>query len=139
MQDVIEPQAQALITETDPYTEALADIAIQIQQLTTAFVELDNLHGQEKELSSACDEIVTEEKAILENPNGSEKQAVDKLVRIRATRDIRNAKLANMRKQIGQHVDLLIYDLGQPLRQSLSNLANSLPYPPHATDPGVVR
>jgi hypothetical protein len=68
-QDVIEPPAEVQTAETDLYGQALSDITIQIQQLTTAFVELDNLRTQEKELEEAHDQIVAEEKAILENPN----------------------------------------------------------------------
>jgi hypothetical protein len=31
-----------------------------------------------------------------------------------------------MKRSISEHVDLLIYDIGQPLRKSLSSLANAL-------------
>jgi hypothetical protein len=69
----------------------------QLSQLNAAFTQLDAYRSEEAELASACDEIANEERAFLESPNGSEKQATEKLLRIRATRDIRNAKLSNMK------------------------------------------
>jgi hypothetical protein len=91
------------------------------------FEQLDSLRAEEKELVDACEQITAEERTVLENANdSSEKQAVDKLLRIRATRDVRAAKLANMQKRIALHVDLLIHDLGNELRHSMSNLAYAL-------------
>ena len=110
----------------EAYAQALSDIAVKLHQLNTAFSELDNLRTEEQELESAHNQIVVEEKAILADPSGSEKATVDKLVRIRATVDVRNAKLIAMRKRIGSLVDVIIFDVGQPLRISLSNLANVL-------------
>jgi hypothetical protein len=41
-------------------------------------------------------------------------------------KDVRSSRLANMRKRIANHVDLLVYDLASPLRKTMSNLAYAL-------------
>jgi hypothetical protein len=46
--------------------------------------------------------------------------------KIKRTQDVRNAGLSEIRKRIGQHVDLVIFDIDQPLRRNLSNLAHAL-------------
>jgi hypothetical protein len=120
------PSKTCQVAEANPYTQALSDIAVQLHSLDAAFTELDDLRSEEKGLQEAHDQIFAEEKAILSDPSGSEKATVDKLVRVRATVDVRNAKLIAMRKRIGSLVDVIYYDLGQPLRTSLSNLANVL-------------
>jgi len=84
------------------------------------------LRGEEAECVKACEQVATEEKAILENPNGSEKQGIEKLLRVRATRDLRNTKLSNARKRLAQHADLLRFDLCEPLRRNMVNLAFGL-------------
>jgi hypothetical protein len=67
-----------------------------------------------------------EEKAILENEDATEKQAVERLLKARALRDVRDARLSNARKRIVQHVDLVRYDLCEPLRKNFTNLAFAL-------------
>jgi hypothetical protein len=84
--------------EVSPYAQALAEIEAQLGALEAAFIELDTLRTQEKQLEEAHKQIVAEEKAILADPSGSEKAAVERLLKVRATRDIRAAKLAAMRK-----------------------------------------
>jgi len=105
--------------------QALADIESRLEQLSAAFQQLDELRAEEPELQKAADEADADEKNLLASP-GAEKQATEKLLRIRATSDIRQAKLTNMRRRISEHVHLLIYDLGQPLRWTMSSLANAL-------------
>ena len=125
-----DPQLDAALSEsapeTNPYVQALAEIENRLEQLSAAFQQLDDLRAEEPELQKAADEAELDEKNLLANPNGAEKQVTERLLRIRATRDIRAAKLAYMRKRISEHVDLLIYDVGQPLRWTMSNLAHGL-------------
>jgi hypothetical protein len=52
-----------------------------LDQLTAAFNQFDGLRSVEAELALSCDEIASEERAFLENPNANEKQATDKLLR----------------------------------------------------------
>jgi len=126
--DEIQPDvAQSESPETNPFNQALAEIESQLNGLTSAFTQLDALQTEEQECIQACEQIAAEERTVLENPNGSTKKAaVDRLVRIRATRDLRNAKLTNVRKRIAQHTDLLVFDLAQPLRSNLVNLSHAL-------------
>jgi hypothetical protein len=112
--------------EANPYQAALGELEAQLRGLAAAFSQLDALKVEAAEITSECNEVIAEEKAILENPNGSEKAAVDKLLRIRATRDIRQAKLSNVQKRIAQHIDLLVNDLGNQLRCDMSTLAYAL-------------
>jgi hypothetical protein len=120
--DVASPEP----AQANPYIQALAAIETQLEQLSAAFSELDKLRAEETELLAACEQIAGEERALLENPGGNEKQATDKLLRIRATRDVRQARLDGARKKLVLHVDLLIHDLGEQLRHDLSNLAYAL-------------
>jgi hypothetical protein len=130
MQTLIdEPQPDSALSEpaqANLYEQALSEIEARLEQLNAAFRQLDVLRAEESELALSCDEIASEERAFLENPTGSEKAGTEKLLRIRATRDIRAAKLAYMRKRIRDHVDVVIYDVGQPLRWTMSNLAHAL-------------
>src|SRR5262249_51865199 len=74
--------------QTTVYDQALAEIENQLKALAGGFEQLDSLRSEEAECVGACEQAAAEEKAILENPNGvSEKQSVEKLLRIRALRD----------------------------------------------------
>jgi hypothetical protein len=119
-----EPQRET--PEPTPYAQALSELETQLGQLEAAFAHLDTLRTEEAELAASCEQIAAEERAILENPNGVEKSVVEKLLRVRATRDIRDTKLANMRKRIVGHIDLILFDIGEPLRAAMSNLAHVL-------------
>ena len=120
--DVASPEP----AQANPYIQALAAIETQLEQLSAAFSELDKLRAEETELLAACEQIAGEERALLENPGGNEKQATDKLLRIRATRDVRQARLDGARKKLVLHIDLLIHDLGQDLRHTMNGLAHGL-------------
>jgi hypothetical protein len=112
--------------ETTAYNQALHQIEDQFAQLTAGFAQLDALKSEEAELLAGCDAVAAEEKAVLENQEATEKQSVDRLLKVRALRDIRTAKLTSLRKRIAQHNDLLFFDLAQPLRRSVINLAFAL-------------
>jgi hypothetical protein len=124
---VNEPGADVALPESppqsDPYAQALSAIEEQLEQLSAAFNTLDKLRSEEAELALSTDEIAGEERALLENPAGNERQITDKLLRIRATGAIRQARLDGARKKLVLHVDLLICDLASRLRRDLSNLA----------------
>ena len=106
--------------------KAIAEIEGQLNAFASGCDQLDALRVEEAESVRVCDEITGEERAFLENPTGSEKQATEKLLRIRATRDIRNAKLTNVRKRITGHIDVLVFDVAQPLRRNFVNLSHAL-------------
>ena len=124
--DVVSDERKTSSPEANPFSQAIAEVEAQLSPLHAAFAQLDTLRAEEAECIQACDQVAAEEKAMLENPNGTEKQGVEKLLRIRATRDLRNAKLSNVRKRIAQHVDLLRYDICEPLRRNFTNLAFAL-------------
>jgi hypothetical protein len=133
--EIIEPDAGVAVAggelqrespEPTPFAQALSELETQLGQLEAAFAQLDALRTEEAELAASCEQIAAEERAILENPNGVEKSVVEKLLRVRATRDIRDAKLANMRKRIVGHIDLILFDIGEPLHAAMSNLAHVL-------------
>jgi hypothetical protein len=130
MQTVIDDiQPDAALSEpaqANPYAQALAEIETRLEQLSAAFQQLDTLRAEEAELVTASDEIANEERAFLENPSGSERQATERLIRLRATKDIRASKLAAHRKKIGSHCDVIRYDVAEPLRQSFAMFANEL-------------
>ena len=105
---------------------ATAQIEGQLKALTSGFEQLDGLRGEEQKLALSCDEIANEERVFLENSVGSEKAGIEKLLRIRATRDIRAAKLFNIRKRITGHIDVLVFDVTQPLRRNFVNLSHAL-------------
>jgi hypothetical protein len=110
-----------------PHTiSALAQIEGQLGQLASGFETLDALRAEEQELATACQEAAAQEKAVLEDQDSTEKQATERLLKVRALRDVRDARLANTRKRIVQHLDLLRYDLCEPLRRSLTNLGFAL-------------
>jgi hypothetical protein len=113
-------------SEADPYAEALTQIEAQLENLTVAFTQLDALRAEEAELIAACEQVAAEEKAILENQDATEKQSVDRLLKTRALKDVREARAASARKKLALHVDLLIHDLGGQLRRDMSNLAYAL-------------
>jgi hypothetical protein len=103
-----------------------ARLKSQLVQLDAAFSALDAYRSEEAELVAACEQVAAEEKVVLEQHDGSEKQAVDRLLKVRALKDIRQARLTGMRKKITLHVDMLIHDVGSPLRHSMSSLAYGL-------------
>jgi hypothetical protein len=112
--------------EVTAYNQALHQIEDQLGQLAAGFEQLDKLRIEEEELAGAWAEVENEESNLLANPNGSEKAAVEKLLKVRALRDIRAAKLDGMKKRTAGHIDVIIFDIGQPLRRGLSNLAYAL-------------
>jgi hypothetical protein len=114
------------LTNANQYAEALSDIAVQLHQLDAAFAELDNLKAQERESVAALEEAGREEQTILENQDTSEKQAVDKLLKARALKDIRSTRVAGIRKRLTLHVDLVVHDIGSDVRRACSNLAHGL-------------
>jgi hypothetical protein len=112
--------------ETGQYNQALAEIETQLAQLHGAFETLDRLKAEADEAQNAYETAIADEKMILADQNGTEKQAVDRLLKARALRDVREARLTQARKRVADSCDSIVYDIGQPLRHDLSNLAHAL-------------
>ena len=110
----------------DPYAQALSDIAVGLHGLDAAFTELDNLREQEQELSDACQAAAVEERAVLENGDTSEKQSVERLLKARALKDVRGARLEAMRKRIASHINLVTEELGVDLRRRFALLGHQM-------------
>jgi hypothetical protein len=110
----------------DRRTEALDELETQTCRLEEAFNAFGSLAAEEQELFNAYEEAAAEEKAILEDQDASEKQSVERPLKARALKDVRDARLATHRKRISGHLDLIIYDLGEPLRKSFANFAHAL-------------
>jgi len=119
-----EPLPQS--TEADLYSEALTELETLVGQLAEAFRQLDVLSAEEKEFISSCDEAAREEAAVLQNEETSEKQSVDRLLRARALKDVRLARLANLRKRLSNHRDLIVFDLGAPLRKNFATVGHGV-------------
>lgn len=67
-----------------------------------------------------------EETQLLNNEDLSEKEAVKKLIELRCRKDVRTARLADARKKIDLQVDLIQFDIGEPLRLKFACFAHAL-------------
>jgi hypothetical protein len=118
--------AQTESPKANAYSEALQAIETQLSQLAAGFEQLDVLRAEEAECVDAWNQVVAEESRILADSDTSEAQSIKNLVSCRAKKDLRNQRLLDHKKRIAGHIDLIQFDLCQPLRRDLVNLSYGL-------------
>jgi hypothetical protein len=104
----------------------LADLEVELEVLEGAFGELEKLKTAEARLAGELEECAKEENQIIRDGSLPEKAATQKLLEVRARRDLRAARLAEAHKKIVLQIDLIIFDIGESLRGRFVNFSHQL-------------
>jgi hypothetical protein len=81
---------------------------------------LQRLNTAAAEAQKAFEQVSEEEKQLLANGEVSEKDAVRRLVEVRAKKDLRSQRVLDASKKVALQIDLVIYDIGEPLRHKFA-------------------
>jgi hypothetical protein len=95
--------------QTDANSAELAKIELEvIAPLEQGFLRLDALEAERARLESEVKRAITEETAILNDEGLSEKDAVKRLLEVRARRDVQSSRLGAAERRVKEHrFDLL--------------------------------
>jgi hypothetical protein len=103
----------------------LAQIETGLVELETALQKLDSLIAKETRLAGELQKVSLEEAAVLKDETLAEKDAVKKLITVRATKDVQTARLEAAKQRTFEQTEFTL-ELGAVVRRTLARAANEI-------------